>query len=146
MAAIVRDEPAPLDAPVEASPRSSPAASAKLPAERFQTMSEVRAALQQAIEQAASKLAESIPSIAVLPFANMSGDKENEYFSDGLAEEILNVLAQDSGPEGNRPHFCVCVPGQGAGHPQDRRDARRAATFWKAACAAPATASASPRS
>lgn len=36
----------------------------------------------------------SSPSIAVLPFANMSDDKANEYFSDGLAEEILNLLAQ----------------------------------------------------
>jgi len=36
-------------------------------------------------------------SIAVLPFANMSADKENEYFGDGLAEEILNVLAQVPG-------------------------------------------------
>jgi TolB-like protein/Tfp pilus assembly protein PilF len=33
-------------------------------------------------------------SIAVLPFANMSADKDNEYFSDGIAEEILNALAQ----------------------------------------------------
>ena len=33
-------------------------------------------------------------SIAVLPFVNMSGDKDNEYFSDGVAEEILNVLAR----------------------------------------------------
>ena len=32
-------------------------------------------------------------SIAVLPFANMSADRENEYFSDGIAEEILNALA-----------------------------------------------------
>lgn len=33
-------------------------------------------------------------SIAVLPFVNMSGDVENEYFSDGLSEELLNVLAK----------------------------------------------------
>jgi len=33
-------------------------------------------------------------SIAVLPFANMSGDKANEYFSDGLAETTLDMLAQ----------------------------------------------------
>jgi TolB-like protein len=32
-------------------------------------------------------------SIAVLPFVSMSGDKENEYFADGLSEEILNFLA-----------------------------------------------------
>jgi TolB-like protein len=32
-------------------------------------------------------------SIAVLPFINMSSDKEQEYFSDGLTEELLNVLA-----------------------------------------------------
>ncbi|HEX3124261.1 MAG TPA: tetratricopeptide repeat protein [Rhodanobacteraceae bacterium] len=33
-------------------------------------------------------------SIAVLPFVNMSEDKSNEYFSDGISEEILNVLAR----------------------------------------------------
>jgi TolB-like protein/Flp pilus assembly protein TadD len=33
-------------------------------------------------------------SVAVLPFLNMSGDPENEYFSDGLSEELLNALAQ----------------------------------------------------
>ncbi len=33
-------------------------------------------------------------SIAVLPFVNMSGDKEQEYFSDGLSEELLNSLAR----------------------------------------------------
>ena len=35
-----------------------------------------------------------VPSIAVLPFVNMSDDKSQEYFSDGLAEELLNDLAK----------------------------------------------------
>jgi TolB-like protein/Tfp pilus assembly protein PilF len=34
------------------------------------------------------------PSIAVLPFVNMSDDRDNEYFSDGLSEELLNLLAK----------------------------------------------------
>jgi serine/threonine protein kinase/Tfp pilus assembly protein PilF len=37
------------------------------------------------------------PSIAVLPFVNMSSDKEQEYFSDGLSEELLNDLAKIQG-------------------------------------------------
>ena len=36
-------------------------------------------------------------SIAVLPFVNMSADKDNEYFSDGLSEELLNLLAKVDG-------------------------------------------------
>lgn len=39
----------------------------------------------------------SIPSIAVLPFVNLGAEPENEYFSDGISEEILSVLAQDTG-------------------------------------------------
>ncbi|HYR08674.1 MAG TPA: BTAD domain-containing putative transcriptional regulator, partial [Longimicrobium sp.] len=42
----------------------------------------------------ASAAAAEPPSIAVLPFVNLSGNPENDYFSDGLAEELLNVLAQ----------------------------------------------------
>jgi len=37
------------------------------------------------------------PSIAVLPFTNMSGDPDQEYFADGMAEEILTALARCSG-------------------------------------------------
>ena len=46
---------------------------------------------------ATSTPANEPPSIAVLPFVNMSRDEENEYFADGLAEELLNVLAKIRG-------------------------------------------------
>jgi TolB-like protein/Tfp pilus assembly protein PilF len=44
------------------------------------------------------KAADVMPNdkaVAVLPFANLSGDQAQEYFSDGLTEEILNVLARE---------------------------------------------------
>ena len=37
------------------------------------------------------------PSIAVLPFANMSGDPEQEYFADGMAEDIITALRASAG-------------------------------------------------
>jgi serine/threonine protein kinase len=54
----------------------------KLPAETEPQPADLRA------------VASPTQSIAVLPFANISADEENEYFCDGLAEELLNALAK----------------------------------------------------
>lgn len=46
-------------------------------------------------QHASSSAATAPPySIAVLPFVNLSSDKDNDYFADGLAEELLNLLAR----------------------------------------------------
>ncbi len=93
LSALVKEEPPPLQAPPEFQ-RIVARCLAKQPADRFQSMVEVRGALQQIVSKPEAKPADEEPSIAVLPFANMSGEKEQEYFSDGLAEEIINSLAQ----------------------------------------------------
>jgi serine/threonine-protein kinase len=93
LSAVLRDEPRPLqmhDAIAQIVMRCL----RKTPADRFQRMADVKSALEQC---AASRPADAGASIAVLPFADMSPDRDNEYFSDGLAEEIINALAQVPG-------------------------------------------------
>ncbi|MGB8097290.1 MAG: hypothetical protein WCF17_09045 [Terracidiphilus sp.] len=47
--------------------------------------------------ETSGKLASGMQSIAVLPFANLSADPDQEYFSDGLADEIINALTHVAG-------------------------------------------------
>ncbi len=46
------------------------------------------------IESGSSYLLDAVKSVAVLPFVNMSPNAEHEYFSDGISEELLNVLVR----------------------------------------------------
>ena len=91
--AVVRDQPPPLDSPAaEIVQRCL----AKQPSHRFQSMADLKAALQHLRMKKPDPMHAS-PSIAVLPFANMSRDADDEYFSDGLAEEVINALAKVPG-------------------------------------------------
>jgi TolB-like protein/Tfp pilus assembly protein PilF len=101
LSAVLRDDPAPLGS--AASPGLELIVTRclrKHPADRFQDMQEVRVALdalRTPTRVIPAHVARAESSIAVLPFANLSADKENEYFSDGLAEEIINALTRVRG-------------------------------------------------
>ena len=92
LGAVLRDEPRPLETS-SGLEKIVWRCLRKAPADRFASAAEVRVAL----EQLSAKPQDRQPSIAVLPFANMSDDREQEYFSDGLAEEIINALTQVQG-------------------------------------------------
>jgi serine/threonine protein kinase/tetratricopeptide (TPR) repeat protein len=66
----------------------------KDPVARFQTASDFKFALESLGEPGyAPRATAPKKSIAVLPFVNMSGTSDQDYFSDGLAEEVINALA-----------------------------------------------------
>lgn len=83
----------------------------KRPDDRYQEMSEVKQVLSEirsiwftAPTEQASRFSGVRPavsretaSIAVLPFANLTGNKNDDYFSDGLAEDIINALSRSPG-------------------------------------------------
>ena len=62
------------------------------PKDRFATAAEFGAALS--MKGRASGAADEKPSIAVLPFSNVTANKEDEFFSDGVTEEIINSLSR----------------------------------------------------
>ena len=68
---------------------------ARTPIDRYDTAAEFAASMQ-APDLVADAAHLEVPerSIAVLPFVNMSADPENEFFADGITEEILTALAQ----------------------------------------------------
>jgi serine/threonine-protein kinase len=65
----------------------------KDPGLRIQSAVELQSALEGCLPLSITP-SNPIKTIAVLPFTNLSGDKENEYFSDGLTEETINALTR----------------------------------------------------
>jgi serine/threonine-protein kinase len=60
----------------------------------------------------ASSTSSSGPSIAVLPFLNLTPDRENEYFSDGMAEELAHALARVPGLRVASRTSCLAFKGK----------------------------------
>ena len=110
MGAILRDEPSPLATLNPAVPagldRIVRRSLRKSRAERFQSAREIRFALE-AVRDAgqrpvtagapAAGAGRDLPSVAVLPFSDMSPAKDQECFCDGIAEELINALTQIPG-------------------------------------------------
>ena len=112
IASILKDEPVSLTAHSREIPREAESivsrAICKDRNERYQTVNELLEQLKQFKQrlefslQAGTSLSSEdslkpelqTPSIAVLPFVNISADPENEYFCDGLAEELINALTK----------------------------------------------------
>ena len=107
LAAILTSEPAPLSDHLEDLPDGIPRIVArcleKLPADRFQTASDLAFAIRQLVSAQLPETAtrgdadEIAPSVAVLPFTNISADPEQDYFCDGTAEELINALVHVKG-------------------------------------------------
>ena len=73
------------------------------------------------------------PSIAVLPFQNMSGDPEQEYFVDGMVEDIITALSRFKSLFVIARNSSFTYKGKSRGHPAGWARTRAFATYLKAA-------------
>lgn len=101
LAAIMLDDPGDLSQP----PYSAPPGLAeairrcllKEPSSRFDSAADLAEALAATAQEPPRASARSGPSIAVLPFANLSGSSDQDHFSDGISEEIIGALMSLNG-------------------------------------------------
>jgi len=94
LAALLRDDPPPLAGVEPKAVRLVERCLQKDVADRYQSAVELKSAIEVCLAPGADR---ERASIAVLPFANMSGAKEDDYLCEGLAEEIINVLTRIPG-------------------------------------------------
>jgi serine/threonine protein kinase len=95
--AILEHDPRPLPGPASGAQGVVSRALSKAREHRHQSIIELLGELETATRAATPGVVASqpaVPFIAVLPFTNMSADPENEYFSDGLTEEIIADLSK----------------------------------------------------
>jgi serine/threonine-protein kinase len=87
---------------------------ARTPVDRFTTAAEFAEALRvtHRTPPESQKGAPALKAIAVLPLANMSADPENEYFADGMTEEIINALAKVPGLQVASRSSCFAFKGK----------------------------------
>jgi TolB-like protein/Tfp pilus assembly protein PilF len=64
---------------------------------RYQTALDVKNELEQLQKEGSEAGSEAMASIAVLPFADLSPEKDQDYFCEGLAEELINALVKIEG-------------------------------------------------
>ncbi len=101
MTAILKEEPPELDNGSELN-RLLRRCLNKNPEQRFQSATDLKYSLRTLLEITPSgwkvkPITDSRPFVAVLPFANLTADPKQEFFCDGMAEAIINALAQVSG-------------------------------------------------
>jgi serine/threonine protein kinase len=94
LAALLRDDPPPLAGVDPKVARLVERCLQKDASDRFQSAVELKAAIEASLAPGADR---ERASIAVLPFVNMSGNEEDDYLCEGLAEEIINVLTRIHG-------------------------------------------------
>jgi len=110
MYGIVNEDPFPMDRTGAESPAALrdivTRCLAKQPADRYASTGELVTALEVCLQpldrgrpdaSRSPDAARERPSIAILPFANMSGTREDDFLCEGLAEEIINALTRISG-------------------------------------------------
>jgi serine/threonine protein kinase len=99
--AILEDDPRPLPRSASSAQSVVSRALRKGREHRYQSVAELVGDLRRLGSERQGRLSgalgQEVPSIAVLPFVNMSADPEQEYFCDGLAEEFIDALARLEG-------------------------------------------------
>ena len=121
--AITESEPATLTGSSSSAQRVTAQALRKAPAQRCQSVTDLLGELRKLQSSsdaptAATCTQPDVPSIAVLPFADMSPQKDQDYFCEGMAEEIINALSS-----------CCQVPPQEPCPLEDLRVASRTSSF-----------------